>query len=638
MAQPSVYEQFMLEMVNRARLNPQAEADLLGIGLNDGIKASDTISSDPKQPLAFNSLLIDSSRSHSQWMLDTDTFSHKGVNDTGSNQRMRDAGYQFTGSWTSGENIAYKGTTGTVNVAVFTEDIHENLFKSSGHRKNILKTDFREIGIATTTGEFDGFNALMVTQNFAKSGSDVFLTGVAYDDLVIDDDFYTVGEELAEIDVTAIDTTTRTSYTTATMDAGGYQLALPSGTYDVSFSDNNQNLGTSSQITINSENIKLDLDTSNIITTVFTGTSGDDSIEGSIYDDTLNSGLGNDTLDGNDGNDKLYGRGGNDSLMGGDGDDSLSGLDGADTLLGGNGADTLLGGNNNDLLKGGLGNNILKGGSGVDTIFGGNDHDLLKGESGNDILNGGLGDDTLDGGDGNDKLYGKTGNDSLVGGDGDDSLSGLDGADTLLGGNGADTLSGGNNNDLLKGGLGNNVLKGGSGVDTLYGGNDHDLLQGESGNDILNSGLGDDTVIGGSGNDKLYGKTGNDSLQGDSGNDLLSGLDGSDILSGGKGIDTLSGGDGDDVLKGREGDDILSGNSGSDIFVIESLTGTDTIADFHDGADMFGLTAALGFSDLSITDSSGNAVIMDTTNNDQILAIVNNVSAVDLSEDDFMTI
>jgi len=256
----------MLEMVNRARLNPQSEANRHGISLNDGLAAG-TISSNPKQPLAFDSLLIDSSRSHSQWMLDTDTFSHTGVDGTSSNQRMRDAGYQFTGSWTSGENIGYKGTTGTVNVANFTEDVHGNLFKSPGHRKNILNSNFREIGIATTTGEFDGFNSLMATQNFAKSGNEIFLTGVAYDDLVIDDDFYTVEEGLADIDVTAINTATGTSYTTATMDAGGYQLALPSGTYDVSFSDNNQNLGTSSQVTINSENIKLDLDTSEIATT-----------------------------------------------------------------------------------------------------------------------------------------------------------------------------------------------------------------------------------------------------------------------------------------------------------------------------------------------------------------------------------
>ncbi len=285
MAQPSASEQYMLEMINRARLNPQTEADSFGIDLNDGLSAG-TITTDPKQPLAFNPLLIDSSRVHSQWMLDTNTFSHTGINGTSSNQRMRNAGYQFTGSWTSGENIGYKGTSGTVDITAFTEDIYENLFLSSGHRKNTLKSNFREIGVATTTGQFTSgstFNALMVTENFAKSGSDIFLTGVAYDDSVIEDDFYTVDEGLGGIEVTAIDTANN-SYTTDTMTAGGYQMALPSGTYDVSFSDNGQSLGNSEQITIGAENIKLDLNTDNI---VIPDLSGDDTIQGGGGNDTL---------------------------------------------------------------------------------------------------------------------------------------------------------------------------------------------------------------------------------------------------------------------------------------------------------------------------------------------------------------
>ena len=266
MAQPSPSEQYILEMINRGRLNPQAEADSFGIDLNDGLSAN-TITSDPKQPLAFNPLLIDSSRAHSQWMLDTNTFSHTGINGTSSNQRMRDAGYQFTGSWRSGENIAYKGTGGTVNVTAFSEGVYENLFRSSGHRKNTLKPDFREVGVAATEGEFTSgntFNALMVTENFAKSGSNIFLTGVAYDDLTIDDDFYTVDEGLGGIEVTAIDTANGNSYNTETMMAGGYHMALPSGTYDVSFSDNGQLIGSSSEVMIGSENIKLDLDTSDL--------------------------------------------------------------------------------------------------------------------------------------------------------------------------------------------------------------------------------------------------------------------------------------------------------------------------------------------------------------------------------------
>lgn len=258
MTQPTAYEQYMLELVNRARLNPLGEAHLFGIDLNAGL-AANTISDAAKQPLAFNLLLIDSARSHSQWMLDTDTFSHTGAGGSSAGDRLEDAGYQFTGSWTWGENIGYTGTTGTLDVNNAVGRIHQGLFKSSDHRKNILNNSFREIGLATLTGDFEIYNSLMVTQNFAASGSDVFLTGVAFDDSVVVDDFYSVGEGLGGIEVTAVRQSDNSSFTTTTMTSGGYQIALDAGTYDVSFANNNQTIGNISQISIGSENIKLDL-------------------------------------------------------------------------------------------------------------------------------------------------------------------------------------------------------------------------------------------------------------------------------------------------------------------------------------------------------------------------------------------
>ena len=53
MAQPTAFEQYFLELVNRARLDPAAEAARLGIGLNDGLAAG-TITTAAKAPLAFN--------------------------------------------------------------------------------------------------------------------------------------------------------------------------------------------------------------------------------------------------------------------------------------------------------------------------------------------------------------------------------------------------------------------------------------------------------------------------------------------------------------------------------------------------------------------------------------------------------
>ena len=97
MAQPTAHEQYFLELVNRARANPGAEASRLGIDLNQGLTAG-TIADTAKQPVAMNQFLNDSAQTHSDWMLATDTFSHTGANGSSAGDRMKAAGYAFTGS------------------------------------------------------------------------------------------------------------------------------------------------------------------------------------------------------------------------------------------------------------------------------------------------------------------------------------------------------------------------------------------------------------------------------------------------------------------------------------------------------------------------------------------------------------
>ena len=259
MATPTAQEQYMLELVNRARANPNAEAQRQGIDLNQGL-ANGTLDGSAKQALVFNFDLIDSSRSHSQWMLDQDQFSHTGAGGSSAGDRMRQANYDFTGNWTWGENIAYQGSTGDINPTTTIAAEHNSLFKSSGHRTNILSDNFREIGIGAIEGEYNGYNALMTTQNFARSGNDVFLTGVAFDDAVTDDDFYTVGEGLGGINVTATNSNGQT-FSTTTYDSGGYQLALEAGTYEIDFSGGNLGQTVERTVTVGDRNVKLDLAT-----------------------------------------------------------------------------------------------------------------------------------------------------------------------------------------------------------------------------------------------------------------------------------------------------------------------------------------------------------------------------------------
>lgn len=259
MPEPTAFDQYMLELVNQARANPSAEASRLGISLDQGLSPG-RISTAPKQPLAFDGDIVDAAHKHSKWMLDTDTFSHTGSGGSSFTTRMKAEGYVFSGSWTAGENISWGGSTGTINQLAHTLARHESLFKSPGHRLNILNDNFKEIGVGVEFGKFGAYNASMVTQDFARTGTASFITGVAYDDRN-GNDFYTPGEGRGGIKVTAVSTgtTTPVTVTDITGAAGGYDIAVAPGTYRLTFSEGGLAAPVTQTVTVGSKNVKIDL-------------------------------------------------------------------------------------------------------------------------------------------------------------------------------------------------------------------------------------------------------------------------------------------------------------------------------------------------------------------------------------------
>lgn len=254
--QPTAQEVLVVELVNRARANPDAEATRLGIGLNDGITGT-PITNTPKPPLAHNLLLIESSRLHSQWMLDADIFSHTGENNSTPHERMQAVDYVFTGNWTSGENIAWGGTTAnSINLTSYAVSQHEGLFKSPGHRVNILNANFRELGVGQLQGYFmqDERNYLssMLTQNFARSGSSYYLTGVVYEDKN-NNEFYDVGEGLSGINITT------NNKTYPAFNSGAYTIPLINGTYELSITGDALGAPVYYSVQISNQNRKLDV-------------------------------------------------------------------------------------------------------------------------------------------------------------------------------------------------------------------------------------------------------------------------------------------------------------------------------------------------------------------------------------------
>lgn len=461
MATNSAYEQLILELVNRARLDPGAEAARLGISLNQGISGP-AISASAKQVLAANDELVDAALAHSQWMLNTDTFSHTGAGGSSPTARMQAAGYTLSGSWATGENIAYVGTTGSINLTAFSQRLHDNLFRSAGHRANMLDEGFREIGVGQRTGEFDGFNAAMLTENFARSGGKFFVTGVAITD-IDNDEFYDIGEGRGGITVAISG-----QGSDVTQTAGGYKVAVDAGTHSLTFTGGGLTGAVTVAIAAGSANAKVDLvGDSKILSSAHT-TLGSGAIDlsllgigsidgtGNDLDNVIRGNRGSNTLAGRDGNDTILGRAGNDVIYGELGDDYLRGDHGHDVLVGGSGFDQIYGGTGND------------------RIYGQNDDDVIVGDNGNDRAFGGSGADRIYGGRGSDKLYGEAGNDLLNGSSGADAMVGGSGADRLIGGSGNDRLLGNNEADLLLGGGGNDRLIGGRGDDTLHGGGGRD--------------------------------------------------------------------------------------------------------------------------------------------------------------------
>ncbi len=150
MSTASDLERYMLELINAERTSQ---------GLSE---------------LVLEKNLNASAEDHTIWSLSTDSFSHTGKNGSTATQRMMDAGFDFDGSWASGENIAYQSVRGEPGFRDDVYDLHVSLMNSPGHRANILTPGFEVIGIGIEVADW-GYNsgsdytAIMVTQNFAAT-------------------------------------------------------------------------------------------------------------------------------------------------------------------------------------------------------------------------------------------------------------------------------------------------------------------------------------------------------------------------------------------------------------------------------------------------------------------------------------
>jgi len=244
---PSPDEEWMRQLMNRARLDGEAEADRLGLvndhveddpdgayDVGEGITLSGVTDQrdywsryqGPRQPLAWSASLNAAALNHSDDMHTFNFFDHyteqssHGYTGGGypDGDRPSDRAYQegYVNHFVF-ENIAVGTPAGWYSAADmhvgFFNDLGPPPYPGRGHRKNILHSFLREVGIGYVSrdpnagGWCDYWTIDLASDAFAAAGYDdpspvtdtVYVTGVVFDD--DGDGAYEVGEEMPGVRV-----------------------------------------------------------------------------------------------------------------------------------------------------------------------------------------------------------------------------------------------------------------------------------------------------------------------------------------------------------------------------------------------------------------------------------------------------
>jgi uncharacterized protein YkwD len=297
---PTNEQQYMLELINRARANGGAEATRLqgwqsdpsnpvfSGGLQEGppsINGQSFTIANTAQPLSWNALLSNCAQARAQFLNDNDQF-FTGTNPhtfggTNPEQRINAAGYpmnlgtEYNGPTTSGgffpgpENVAENESIGSgpfTGARLITTILqqHNDLFTDTmvqgrGHRMSMMLTYWREIGIGISAGtdnnQSQTWDSLYTVQNFGKvANSTPFITGVVYHD-TNGNGFYDPGEGIGgvRIDVAG------SNFFAISSSSGGYSVPVPANSsYNVTFSGGGQATSQRTVTVANSLNAKAD--------------------------------------------------------------------------------------------------------------------------------------------------------------------------------------------------------------------------------------------------------------------------------------------------------------------------------------------------------------------------------------------
>ncbi|MCO6465257.1 MAG: T9SS type A sorting domain-containing protein [Bradyrhizobiaceae bacterium] len=268
---PSPEEQLMLEMINRARMDPTAEGERLmdtddpavqqayQYWTIDKEKTKNAFKGYPSRPpLAFHPALISAARLHSMDMAQNNFQGHVGSNGSQLGQRLTAAGYTSQGQY--GENVASYAETVWYGHCGFNVDWGPENQIELGHRSNIMNFNnalYTEIGVGiirTNGGLNQGtVGPLVITEDFGTR-SVRYITGVVYDDKN-HNGFYDIGEGIAGVKIQP----SRGAAWAVSSTSGGYAIPF-SGNGGVTLTASGGDLGD--PIVVNTsfegDNLKVD--------------------------------------------------------------------------------------------------------------------------------------------------------------------------------------------------------------------------------------------------------------------------------------------------------------------------------------------------------------------------------------------
>ena len=206
--EPTAEETLILELINRLRADPPAEAERLGFKDDSGTELK---AMKPRPPLVMNLNLLDAARKHSYYMI---------LNGLTHGEDKDKPGFYGVSPWERAPKSGYTGFCGAENCFRDPGDAygsHAGFAHSKGHRDNML-SGHREAG----TGGVPHEGRISVTHLFGSRGVPRMAGGVVYQDTNANK-FYDVGEGIGGVRINAADGTGTTTWR-----SGGYALDLKS--------------------------------------------------------------------------------------------------------------------------------------------------------------------------------------------------------------------------------------------------------------------------------------------------------------------------------------------------------------------------------------------------------------------------